>query len=117
MNTRRRPYKRKTSTQRTRSSHTLTQARRLLDSTELTLTPPLTHTHTHTIEHTLTPAGDHTKEQVLKELEALTPLLKPGDYLIVEDSNVNGHPVFADHGPGPWEAVTEFLAMNRYVCM
>jgi len=58
-------------------------------------------------------AGDHSKANVLRELQTFTPLLNEGDYLIVEDSNINGHPVFDDFGDGPWEAVTEFLAMNR----
>jgi len=54
----------------------------------------------------------HTKEHVLQELEMYSPMIKPGGYIIVQDTVVNGHPVKPDFGPGPFEAVQEFLAHN-----
>ncbi|NEP44662.1 MAG: rhamnosyl O-methyltransferase [Okeania sp. SIO2H7] len=53
--------------------------------------------------------SDHSKSHVLKEMLLLRPLLKSGDYVVVEDSNINGHPVRPGWGDGPFEAVQEYF--------
>ena len=54
----------------------------------------------------------HEKAHVLAELDAYSQFVS--DYLIVEDTNINGHPVVPEYGDGPWEAVEEWLARTPY---
>ncbi len=56
--------------------------------------------------------SDHTKAHVLRELEVWVPSLQRGDYLVVEDTIVNGRPVRPNFGPGPWEAIMDYREHN-----
>lgn len=53
--------------------------------------------------------SDHSKEHVLKEMDIYGPMVTPGSYMVVEDTNIHGHPIRMDLPEGPWEAVHEWL--------
>lgn len=56
--------------------------------------------------------SDHRKDYVFRELELYSQIVTPGSYIVVEDSNLNGHPIdiFLE---GPFEAIEEFLNKNK----
>lgn len=57
--------------------------------------------------------SDHRCDHVLRELELYHDFVPKGGFLIVEDTNVNGHPAKFRWGKGPYEAVQSFLQDNQ----
>jgi cephalosporin hydroxylase len=53
--------------------------------------------------------SDHSMAHVRQEMELYAPLVTSGSYLIVEDTNINGNPVLPESGPGPNEAIDDYL--------
>jgi cephalosporin hydroxylase len=56
--------------------------------------------------------SDHHAAHVERELSLYAGMVSVGSYLIVEDTNINNHPVGPHFGPGPMEAASAFLNSN-----
>jgi len=55
----------------------------------------------------------HIKDHVLEELRIYSKFVSKESYLIVEDTHLNNHPIDPFFGPGPMEAIKEFLKVNN----
>ncbi len=53
--------------------------------------------------------SDHSRQHVLNELRAYSPMINRGSYLVVEDTHMDGVPTMPTTGPGPHAAVEQFL--------
>lgn len=61
--------------------------------------------------------SDHHRDHVRQEMEVYAPIVGPGQYMIVEDSNINGHPVLPGvygKAGGPYEAIDDFFKTSPH---
>ena len=52
----------------------------------------------------------HTEEHVTEELRLYAPLVTDGSYLVIEDTDHSGHPLFPNYGPSGGEGVAKFMS-------
>jgi cephalosporin hydroxylase len=56
--------------------------------------------------------SNHHRDHVMEEMRLYSPLVSPGSYMIVEDTNINSWRPEDRRRPGPLEAVHDFLAQD-----
>jgi cephalosporin hydroxylase len=69
----------------------------------------MTGDHPHALVILGSPTGAN---RIVSEFGVLSPLVPLGSYVVVENTIVNGHPVWPGYGPGPLEAVRRVLALH-----
>ncbi len=57
--------------------------------------------------------SDHKANYKLKELNAYSEFVSPGNYMIAEDSAFDYYPAWPEYGPGPATAVRDFMQQNQ----
>jgi len=55
---------------------------------------------------------DHSEKHVFNEMEIYGKLVTKGNYLIVEDTSMGGHPVWPELKRGPMEAVQKYMQIH-----
>lgn len=53
--------------------------------------------------------SDHKAEYKYRELQAYSPFVTPGSYIIAEDSSFDYYPAWPEYGPGPAAAADRFV--------
>jgi len=56
---------------------------------------------------------EHSEDHVFQEMEIYGKIVTPGNYLIVEDTSMGGHPVWPELDSGPMEAVERYMKINH----
>lgn len=56
--------------------------------------------------------SDHHAPYKLEEMQVYGKFVSPGNYMIVEDSCFDEYPAWPEFGPGPAEAIRQYLAEN-----
>jgi cephalosporin hydroxylase len=56
---------------------------------------------------------EHSENHVFQEMEIYGKFVTPGNYLIVEDTSMGGHPVWSELKSGPMESVERYVKIHN----